>query len=278
MVYNWAIEQFHNWKIGMRMTLSGSCILKARGRLKIVTAMLTLLTLSACGSDRLAYRDLPVDQLYIEAQKYLDRGQYKFSAVGFDEVERQHPYSVWARRAQLMSAYSFYMANEYESAILSAERFLSLHPGNKNAVYARYLVALCYYEQIADVRRDQNFTEQALDAFKQIVRLYPESDYALDSRVKIELTLDHLAGKEMEIGRFYQSTGEFFAAIGRFNNVVQDYQTTSHTPEALHRLTEAYLALGIVMEARKSAEVLALNYPNTDWNRFSTELLNKHAN
>jgi len=156
-----------------------------------------------------------------------------------------------AKRAQRMSAYSFYMANEYESSIWAAQRFLSLHPGNKNAVYARYLVALCYYEQIADVRRDQNFTEQALDAFSQIVRLYPESDYAQDSRVKIELTRDHLAGKEMEIGRFYQSTGELFAAIGRFNNVVQDYQTTSHTPEALHRLTEAYLALGIVMEARK---------------------------
>tara|TARA_R110002096_G_scaffold415163_1_gene616690 strand:+ start:79245 stop:80069 length:825 start_codon:yes stop_codon:yes gene_type:complete len=273
-----AIEQFHNWKIGMRMTLSGSGTLKACGRLKIVTAVFALLVLSACGNSKLAYRDLPVDQLYIEAQKYLDRGQYRFSAIAFDEVERQHPYSLWARRAQLMSAYSFYMANEYESSILAAQRFLSLHPGNKNAVYARYLVALCYYEQIADVRRDQNFTEQALDAFSQIVRLYPESDYAQDSRVKIELTRDHLAGKEMEIGRFYQSTGELFAAIGRFNNVVQDYQTTSHTPEALHRLTEAYLALGIVMEARKSAKVLALNYPNTDWNRFSTELLNKHAN
>ena len=262
----------------MRMTLSGMGILKARGSIKILTTVFALIVLSSCGSPKLAYRDLPVDQLYIEAQKYLDRGQYKFSAVAFDEVERQHPYSLWARRAQLMSAYSFYMANEYDSAILAATRFLSLHPGNENAVYARYLVGLCFYEQIADVRRDQNFTEQALDAFRQIVRLYPDSDYAEDARVKIELTLDHLAGKEMEIGRFYQTTGEFFAAIGRFNNVVQDYQTTSHTPEALHRLTEAYLALGIVMEARKSAEVLALNYPNTDWNRYSAELLSKYAN
>lgn len=245
-------------------------------RFTILSAVVMLL--ASCGADRLAYRDLPVDQLYIEAQKYIDRGQYRIAGVAFDEVERQHPYSVWARRAQLMSAYSYYMANDYDLALLAAGRFLALHPGNENAVYARYLVGLCYYEQIADVRRDQNNTEQALDAFRQIVRLYPDSEYARDARVKIELTLDHLAGKEMEIGRFYQTTGEFFAAIGRFNNVVQDYQTTSHTPEALHRITEAYLALGIVLEARKSATVLALNYPNSEWNRYSEELIQDHVN
>jgi len=260
------------------MTLSGFKILKVRGSLNFLTLVLAMSILSSCGSTKLAYKDLPVDQLYIEAQKSLDRGEYLMSAISFDQVERQHPYSLWAKRAQLMSAHSFYMANDYESAILSAERFLSLHPANKNAKYARYLVALCYYEQIADVRRDQNFTEAALDAFEQIVRLYPETDYAADARVKINLTLDHLAGKEMEIGRFYQTAGEFFSAIGRYNNVLKDYQTTSHTPEALHRLTEAYLALGIIMEAQKSAKVLALNYPNTDWNRFSAELLNQHAN
>jgi len=259
------------------MKLSGSVILNVRYIFKGIIAVLALTFLSACGSQKLAYRDLPVDQLYIEAQKYIDYGQYRIAAIAFDEVERQHPYSVWARRSQLMSAYSFYMSNEYESSILAAGRFLTLHPGNKNAAYARYLTALCYYEQIADVRRDQNFTEQALSAFQQIVRLYPESDYAQDSRIKIELTLDHLAGKEMEIGRFYQTTGELFAAIGRFNNVVQDYETTSHAPEALHRITEAYLALGIVLEAKKSAAVLALNYPDSDWNRFSTELMSKHG-
>ncbi len=139
-------------------------------------------------------------------------------------------------------------------------------------------MGLVTYEQIADIRRDQNNTEQALLAFRQIVRLYPDSDYARDARVKIELTLDHLAGKEMEIGRFYQTTGEFFAAIGRFNNVVQEYQTTSHTPEALHRITEAYLALGIVLEARKSAEVLAYNFPNSEWNRYSEELIRDYVN
>lgn len=234
--------------------------------------------LSACSGTTLQYRDLPVEQLYIEAQKYSDAGQYRIAAVAFDEVERQHPYSVWARRAQLMSAYSFYMANDYDEAILATERYLSLHPGNKDAVYAQYLRGLCYYEQIADVRRDQNNTELALAAFEEIVRRYPESKYAKDARVKIELTRDHLAGKEMEVGRYYQRTGEFFAAIGRFNNVVKNYETTSHTPEALHRITEAYLAMGIVIEAKKSAAYLAYNYPDSEWNRYSTELINKYVN
>jgi len=244
----------------------------------ILLLTLTILLSSCGGSKKLKYRDLPVDQLYIEAQKYVDYGDFKFAAVAFDEVERQHPYSIWARRAQLMSAFSYYMANDYENAILAAQRFLTLHPGNKNAPYARYLVALSYYEQIADVRRDQKNTEQALDSFREVVRLHPNSAYAADARVKIELTQDHLAGKEMEIGRYYQSTGELFAAIGRFNNVLTKFQMTSHTPEALHRLTECYLALGIVQEAKKSAEVLALNFPNSDWNQYSTELMRKYGN
>ncbi len=247
---------------------------------KIIAPIFILSILTACGGGggKLKYKDLPVEQLYIEAQKYMDFGQYRFGAVAFDEVERQHPYSSWARRAQLMSAYSYYMANDYEDAILSAERFLSLHPGNKNAAYAHYLVGLSYYEQIADVRRDQNNTEQALATFTDIVRRYPTSEYAKDARVKIELTRDHLAGKEMEIGRFYQTTGEFFAAIGRFNNVVKKYQTTSHAPEALLRLTESYLAMGIVEEAKKSGEVLELNYPDSEWNERSRSLLQKYAN
>lgn len=246
--------------------------------LKKLSTLALLLMVSACGTDRLNYRDLPVEQLYIEAQKYSDRGQFRFAAIAFDEVERQHPYSVWARRAKLMSAYSYYMADEYQGAILAAERFLALHPGNENAPYARYLVALSFYEQIADVRRDQNNTEQALEAFRSVVRLHPDSNYAKDARVKIELTLDHLAGKEMEIGRFYQGTSDYFAAIGRFNNVISNYQTTSHAAEALLRITESYLALGIIVEAKKSAEVLALNYPGSDWNKSSAELMQRHGN
>lgn len=245
---------------------------------KVFITLIMLFTLMACGGEKLAYRDLPVEQLYIEAQKYSDRGQWFFAAIAYDEVERQHPYSIWARRAQLMSTYSYYMANSYEDSILAAQRYLALHPGNENAAYARYMLGLSYYEQIADVRRDQNNTEQALNAFNEVIRLHPETDYAKDARVKIELARDHLAGKEMEIGRFYQQNGDFFAAIGRFNNVIEEYQTTSHTPEALLRITEAYLALGIFVEAKKSAEVLALNYPASEWNEFATDLIQRQAN
>jgi len=244
---------------------------------KVFITLLMIFTLIGCGGEKLEYRDLPVEQLYIEAQKYSDRGQWFIAAVAYDEVERQHPYSIWARRAQLMSTYSYYMANSYEDALLSAQRYLALHPGNKNAIYARYMIGLSLYEQIADVRRDQNNTEQALNAFNDVIRLGPDTDYAKDARVKIELARDHLAGKEMEIGRFYQQNGDFFAAIGRFNNVIEEYQTTSHTPEALLRITEAYLALGILAEAKKSADVLALNFPESEWNEFATDLIQKRT-
>ena len=246
-------------------------------RIFIVCVM--LISLAACsGADRLQYKDLPVEQLYTEAQKYADYGRYRYSAVAFDEVERQHPYSVWARRAQLMSAYSYYKAGSYGDAILASARYVALHPGNKNAPYAKYLVGLSYYEQIADVRRDQNNTGQALVAFEEIVRLHPETVYAKDAREKIQLINDHLSGKELEIGRFYQTTEEYFAAIGRFNNVVVKFETTSHVPEALHRITESYLSLGIVSQAKKSAAVLAYNYPDSDWHRFSRELIEKYGN
>ena len=247
------------------MKLSTPFSLIAKGMYRMSAIVLASIIITACSGDTLKYQDLPVDQLYIEAQKYMDQKQYRYSAVAFDEVERQHPYSVWARRAQLMSAYSYYMSNEYEDAILAAERFLLLHPGNANAPYARYLVALSYYEQIADVRRDQNNTEQALSAFEQIVRLHPSSNYAKDARIKIELTNDHLAGKEMEIGRYYGEQGQYLAAINRFKVVIDQYQTTTHVPEALLRMTESYLAIGLVEEARKSAAVLGHNFPGSEW-------------
>jgi len=236
--------------------------------------LVPVLMLGACSSDGdQPYRERDVASIYNEAGRYLDDGQYRFAALAFDEVERQHPYSAWARRAQLMSAYSYYMANKYEDAILTAERFLALHPGNRDAPYAYYLIALCYYEQISDVGRDQKMTELALDALQEVIRRYPHSDYAKDARIKVELTRDHLAGKEMEIGRFYLQRKEHLAAIGRFRNVVEKYQTTSHTPEALHRLTEAFLALGMVEEARRSAAVLGYNYPDSKWYRYSYALL-----
>jgi outer membrane protein assembly factor BamD len=224
-----------------------------------------------------AYVARDVNTLYALAKDWLDRGRYADAAKAFDEVERQHPYSVWARRAQLMSAFSYYMAKQYTDAISSANRFLTIHPGNKDAPYANYLVAMSYYQQIEDVTRDQKITQSASDSFGELIRRYPESRYASDARLKLDLINDHLAGKEMEIGRFYQRQGNWLASTTRFRTVVDKYQTTSHTPEALERLVESYLALGIPGEARKAAAVLGTNYPGSKWYKRSYELIQRHA-
>ncbi|MDB5679758.1 outer membrane protein assembly factor BamD [Sphingomonas bacterium] len=217
-----------------------------------------------------------VGTLYSLAKRRLDQGRYKEAAVLFDEVERQHPYSVWARRAQLMSAFSYYMDSSYTESIQSAQRFIAVHPGNRDAPYAYYLVALGYYEQIADVTRDQKITQQSMDALGELVRRYPNSKYAADARLKMDLVRDHLAGKEMEIGRFYETRGQWLAATLRFRAVVDQYQTTTHIPEALMRLTETYLALGVPEEAQKSAAVLGANYPGTDWYKRAYKLMEDH--
>ena len=218
-----------------------------------------------------------VNTLYTAAKRELDRGNYAVAAALFDEVERQHPYSVWARRAQLMSAFSYYAAKEHQKSIDSARRFLTIHPGNKDAPYAMYLIALNQYEQINDVERDQTSTRAALDSLGEVIRRYPDTRYAADARLKVDLVRDHLAGKEMEIGRFYQRRGQWLASVTRFRTVVDEYQTTSHAPEALMRLTESYLALGIPEEARKSAAVLGANYPGSKWYERAYELVQRHV-
>jgi outer membrane protein assembly factor BamD len=218
-----------------------------------------------------------VDTLYNLARDRLDKKQYKIAAQLFDEVERQHPYSVWARRAELMSAYSYYLGRSYNDSIASAQRFLSIHPGNRDAPYAYYLIAIDYYEQINDVTRDQKITQQALDALGELVRRYPDTKYAADARLKIDLVNDHLAGKEMEIGRFYQRRAEWLASIIRLRVVVDKYPTTTHVPEALERLTESYLALGVPVEAQKAAAVLGNNYPGSKWYSRAYNLMNKKA-
>jgi outer membrane protein assembly factor BamD len=228
------------------------------------------------GSDT-AYIARDVNSLYALAKQRLDKGQYEDAAKLFDEVERQHPYSVWARRAQLMSAFSYYMAQKYPEAISSAQRFLTIHPGNKDAPYAHYLIAMSHYQQIEDVTRDQASTANAMNAFGELMRRYPDSRYASDARLKMDLINDHLAGKEMEIGRFYQRSGKWLAATLRFRKVVEQYQTTNHTPEALERLVECYLALGIPQEAQKAAAVLGRNYPGTDWYHRAYKLVSRHV-
>src|SRR3954454_3940135 len=220
-----------------------------------------------------AYVARDVSSLYTAAKRSMDSGDYEQAAKLFDEVERQHPYSVWARRAQLMSAFNYYLARKYTDAISSAQRFVTIHPGNAEAPYAQYLIAMSYYQQIADVTRDQAITQQASDAFGELIRRYPESRYAADARLKLDLINDHLAGKEMEVGRFSRRSGTGLAASLRFREVVDKYQTTSHTPEALERLVETYLALGTPTEAYKTAAVLGKNYAGTFWYRQSLRLL-----
>ena len=251
-------------------------------RFVTTTLLATTLALGAAGCASKApkgerpYVARDVDTLYSVAKTTLDRRDYKTAGAMFDEVERQHPYSVWARRAQLMAAFSYYMNRDYQEAILAAQRFLSLHPGNKDAPYAYYLVAVSYYEQINDVQRDQKVTQQALDALNEMVRRYPNTSYADDARLKIDLARDHLAGKEMEIGRLYQNQGQLLAAALRFRTVIDTYDTTSHVPEALERLVETYLALGLPEEAHKAAAVLGHNYPGSKWYERSYKLVQRH--
>ena len=222
-----------------------------------------------------------VSSLYNAAKKSMDQGDYEQAAKLFDEVERQHPYSIWARRAQLMSAFNYYLGKKYTDAISSAQRFITIHPGNAEAPYAQYLIGMSYYQQIDEVTRDQSTTQQASDAFGELIRRYPDSKYAADARLKMDLINDHLAGKEMEIGRFYQRSGQWLAATYRFRTVVDQYQTTTQTPEALERLVECYLALGVPEEAQKAGAVLGRNYPESFWYRQSLKLLgqeNKQVN
>ncbi|MGQ9365421.1 outer membrane protein assembly factor BamD [Azospirillum sp. ST 5-10] len=240
-----------------------------------LAAFLVALALAACSStpDEPEYVERPAESIFQEAEAAMKDGRYQTAAQLFDEVERQHPYSTWATKAQLRAAYAHYEDLKYDDAILAADRFIQLHPGNPDVAYAYYLRAVSYYEQITDVRRDQRMTRQALNALSEVVRRFPGTDYARDAKLKIDLTSDHLAGKEMEVGRFYQNQGQCTAAIGRFRTVVEQYQTTSHVPEALHRLVECYLALGVVDEAKTAAAVLGHNFPGSEWYLDSYALL-----
>jgi outer membrane protein assembly factor BamD len=242
-------------------------------RRKIAVLIAASALLAACGSTKETYVERPVEELYNSAMDNMVQGQYRLAARDFEEVDRQHPYSVWATKAQLMSAYAYYEAGRYDDAIQSADRFIQVHPGNRDIAYAYYLKALSYYIQIVDVGRDQKITGQAMKALDDVVRRFPESRYARDAQLKLDLTQDHLAGKEMDIGRYYERQGQYLAAINRFRRVVDAYQTTSHVPEALHRLTECYLSLGVVEEARKTASVLGYNYPGSEWYSDSYALL-----
>jgi outer membrane protein assembly factor BamD len=216
----------------------------------------------------------PADKLYNEGLFLLNKKQdYEGAAKKFDEVDRQNPYSDWARKALLMSAYSYYQAKKYDECINSAKRYVTLHPGSPDAAYAQYLIGSSYYDQILDVNHDQERSEKAVAALEEVVRKYPDTEYAINAKKKIQMARDQLAGKEMEIGRFYMKKRDFTGAINRFKVVVTQYQTTREVEEALMRLTEAYVSLGIIDEAQTAAAVLGHNFPDSPWYKDAYKLV-----
>ena len=219
--------------------------------------------------------DQPADKLYNEGLYLLnEKKDIKTAAKKFDEVERQHPYSEWARKSLIMSAFAYYEAGSYEDSVNAARRYIQLHPGSPDAAYAQFLIGSSYFDQIRDISRDQERTERAIAALDEVVRKYPDTEYAASAKRKIAIARDQLAGKEVMLGRYYLERRDYTGAINRFKTVVTRYQTTRHVEEALLRLTEAYMAIGVVDEAQTSAAVLGHNFPDSRWYKDAFNLLN----
>jgi outer membrane protein assembly factor BamD len=264
--------------------LSGSDFQRLGRQLRLAAALVVLaIPLSGCGTGALwdkftakddTFKDEPADKLYNEGLYELnEKKDAKAASKKFEEVDREHPYSDWARKSLLMSAFAYYQAGDYDNCIGSATRYVTLHPGSPDAAYAEYLIAASNYDQIPDISRDQGRTEKAIAALQEVVRKYPTSEYAVSAKAKIEGARDQLAGKEMSIGRYYLQRHDYTAAINRFKSVVTQYQTTRHVEEALERLTEAYMAMGIVSEAQTAAAVLGHNFPDSHWYKDAYKLV-----
>jgi outer membrane protein assembly factor BamD len=259
-----------------RLTREHRKLSAALRQLRLAGALMLLaIPLSGCGTGALWDKFMAKDETFVDepADKLYNEGLYlmnqkkdpKAASKKFEEVDREHPYSDWARKSLLMSAYSFYQAGDYDNCIGSATRYVTLHPGSPDAAYAQYLIAASHYDQIPDISRDQNRTEKAIAALEEVVRKYPTSEYSVTAKAKLQAARDQLAGKEMDIGRYYMSKRDYTAAINRFKSVVTQYQTTREVEEALYRLTEAYMAIGIVGEAQTAAAVLGHNFPDSRW-------------
>ncbi len=256
-----------------------------RSRNRLCSAVAVALLLSACGDDagrttgsffnpqEIPLETYSAEQIYERGEFELNRARPDEAAFYFAEIERLYPYSDWARRALIMQAFAYHKDTDYPNSRSAAQRFIDFYPDDDDAAYAQYLLALSYYDQIDEVGRDQGLTFQALQSLREVIERYPDSEYARASILKFDLAFDHLAGKEMEIGRYYLRRNHYTAAINRFRVVVEDFQTTSHTPEALHRLVEAYLSLGLTEEAQTAGAILGYNYRSTDWYEDSYALL-----
>jgi outer membrane protein assembly factor BamD len=257
----------------------------ARGsQLRLAVSLIVLaIALSGCGTGALwdkffakddTFVDEPADKLYNEGLYLMnERHDPKAASKKFEEVDREHPYSDWARKSLLLSAFAYYQAGDFDNCIGSATRYVTLHPGSPDAAYAQYLIAASHYDQIPDISRDQGRTEKAIAALEEVVRKYPNSEYAISAKAKLEGARDQLAGKEMEIGRYYMNKSDYIAAINRFKKVVTQYQTTRHVEEALARLTEVYMAIGQVGEAQTAAAVLGHNFPDSKWYKDAYNLV-----
>src|SRR6201996_5966814 len=259
-----------------RVTHEFGWISSVAARLRFAASLTLLaLPLSGCGTGALwdkftakddTFVDEPADKLYNEGLFLMNqRKDNKAATKKFEEVDRQHPYSDWARKSLLMSAYAYYNQGDFDSCIGAATRYVTLHPGSPDAAYAQYLIAASHYDQIPDISRDQTRTEKAINALQEVIRKYPTSEYAVSAKAKMEGARDQLAGKEMDVGRYDLQKRNFTGAINRFKTVVTQYQTTRHVEEALERLTEAYMAIGIVGEAQTAAAVLGHNFPDSKW-------------
>ena len=248
-------------------------------RAKALSALILAVGLSACGGDggvsksAISLEAYTPDQIFERGEFEISRGREADAAYFFSEIERLYPYSDWAKRSLIMQAYALHEGGSYEESRAAAQRFLDYYPTDEDAAYAQYLLALSYYDQIDEVGRDQGLTFQALQSLRRVIELYPDSEYASAAILKFDLAFDHLAGKEMEVGRYYLRRKHYTASINRFRVVVEDFQTTTHTAEALHRLVEAYLSLGLTDEAQTAGAILGHNYQSTEWYEASYKLL-----
>lgn len=252
-----------------------------RSGIRVIGAFILMAVLAACGSgpvDKSQNLDgFTPDQIYERGEFELTRGRTGDAAWYFSEIERMYPYSSWAKRALIMQAFSFHKGQDYPESRAAAQRYIDFYPTDEDAAYAQYLLALSYYDQIDEVGRDQGLTFQALQALRTVIEVYPESEYATPAMLKFDLAFDHLAAKEMEVGRYYLRKKHFSSAVNRFRVVVEDFQTTTHTAEALHRLVEAYLSLGLTDEAQTAGAILGYNYQGSVWYEDSYKLLTERG-
>lgn len=242
-----------------------------------IFAIVGLMFLTACAGNEegINDEDKSAETLYNEAYDYLEKTSYQKAAETFDKVELEHPYSKWATKSKLMSAYAYYKDEKYDDAIASLDRFIRLHPGNKDIAYAYYLKGVCYYDQIAPSQKEQSATKDSYETFSQLITMFPNSQYAADAKSKMALIEDHLAGHEMSVGRYYLQNKEYISALNRFSTVTDQYQTTAQIEEALYREVEIYTILGLTKEARKKEEILRRNYPDSKWSARAAELVAK---